>query len=113
MISVKKQPAVFTLYNTSDIDLTLYWDIPNMKRHGHHYIIGVNLGVNQNPYQEHHHGKEVFNTNTGRAMFEQTAKERAALIHSFTKNLATKEESPIKLTVHSLDTIKHDFSENG
>lgn len=34
---------LFGLYNPGDVDLTLYWDIPNMKRHGHHYIIGINL----------------------------------------------------------------------
>ncbi|CAO3630125.1 unnamed protein product [Cunninghamella blakesleeana] len=113
MVSAKKQPDVFTLYNTSDIDLTLYWDIPNMKKHGHHYIIGVNLGVVQNPYQEHYNGKRVSNANSGRSLFEQTAKEKAALVNSLTKNLATKEESPIKLTVHSLDAVKHDFNENG
>ena len=39
----------FGLYNTGDVDLTLYWDIPNMKRHGHHYIIGINLSGNTSP----------------------------------------------------------------
>ncbi|KAI9315655.1 ER-golgi trafficking TRAPP I complex 85 kDa subunit-domain-containing protein [Dichotomocladium elegans] len=31
------------LYNAGDLDLTLYWDIPSMNRHGHHYIIGISL----------------------------------------------------------------------
>lgn len=31
------------LYLPGDMDLTLYWAVPNMSRHGHHYIIGINL----------------------------------------------------------------------
>lgn len=39
----------FALYSPGDVDLSLYWDIPNMKRHGHHYIIGINLTENTLP----------------------------------------------------------------
>ncbi|ORZ00797.1 ER-golgi trafficking TRAPP I complex 85 kDa subunit-domain-containing protein [Syncephalastrum racemosum] len=31
------------LYLPGDMDLTLYWAVPNMSRRGHHYIIGINL----------------------------------------------------------------------
>ncbi|KAI9015853.1 hypothetical protein CLU79DRAFT_335245 [Phycomyces nitens] len=109
-ISPEKYSAMFTLYNSSDVDLTIYWNIPNMKRHGHHYIIGVNLGIVQNPFQ----GQVTASKgNSGRTMFEQTAKERATLLSSLTKNKILKDESPIKLMVKANDAVHHDFEEEG
>ncbi|KAL0095278.1 hypothetical protein F4703DRAFT_1063520 [Phycomyces blakesleeanus] len=109
-ISPEKYDTMFTLYNSSDVDLTIYWNIPNMKRHGHHYIIGVNLGIVQNPFQ----GQVTSSKgNSGRTMFEQTAKERATLLSSLTKNKVLKDESPVKLMVKTNDTINHDFEDEG
>ncbi|KAI8641827.1 ER-golgi trafficking TRAPP I complex 85 kDa subunit-domain-containing protein [Parasitella parasitica] len=105
-----KYNHLFTLYKTGDVDLTLYWDIPQMKRHGHHYIIGVNLGVMQNPFQGNLSelaGRE------SRSLFEATAKERALLVNSLTRNRALKDESPIKLKVSSPDQTTHDFDKEG
>jgi hypothetical protein len=109
-ISVDTYPTLFTLYNTGDIDLALYWDIPQMKRHGHHYIIGVNLGVQQNPYQG---ASDLLKQGTNRTMFEATAKERAILIQSLTRNRIIKDESPIKLMVETPDKTAHDFEKEG
>lgn len=109
-ISRDKYGHLFTLYNSGDVDLTLYWDIPQMKRHGHHYIIGVNLGVQQNPFQGNSSdlvGKE------SRSLFEATAKERALLVSSLTRNRALKDESPIKLKISSPDQQAHDFDKEG
>ncbi|KAL7316394.1 hypothetical protein PS15m_005491 [Mucor circinelloides] len=109
-ISKEKYSHLFTLYNSGDVDLTLYWDIPQMKRHGHHYIIGVNLGVQQNPFQGNFSdlaGKE------SRSLFEATAKERALLVSSLTRNRALKDESPIKLKISSPDQQAHDFDKEG
>lgn len=109
-ISKEKYSHLFTLYNSGDVDLTLYWDIPQMKRHGHHYIIGVNLGVQQNPFQGNSSdlaGKE------SRSLFEATAKERALLVSSLTRNRALKDESPIKLKISSPDQQAHDFDKEG
>lgn len=107
-ISLDNYPKLFTLYNTGDIDLSLYWDIPEMKRHGHHYIIGVNLGVQQNPFQG-----DLVKQGTNRTMFEATAKERAILIQSLTRNRVIKDESPIKLMVDTPDQTAHDFEKEG
>jgi hypothetical protein len=102
------------LYNSGDVDLTLYWNIPQLKRHGHHYIIGVNLGVQQNPYQHSHQllaNQAV--TQPTRSLFEATAKERALLVSSLTRNRMLKDESPIKLIVETVDTQAHDFDQQG
>ena len=107
-ISPERYPQLFTLYNSGDVDLTLYWDIPQMKRHGHHYIIGVNLGVQQNPFQG-----TLNVSGKGRTMFEATAKERVLLVNSLTRNRTLKDESPIKLMVSCPDKQTHDFNTQG
>jgi hypothetical protein len=109
-ISKEKYSNLFTLYNSEDVDLTIYWNIPQMKRQGHHYIIGVNLGIQQNPFQGN--SSEVMNQQS-RTMFEATAKERAALINSFTRNRAIKDESPVKILVSAPDKKSHDFEKEG
>jgi hypothetical protein len=109
-ISEERYSRLFTLYNSGDVDLTLYWDIPQMKRHGHHYIIGVNLGVQQNPFQG---TTDLIGKANGRTMFEATAKERTVLVNSLTRNRALKDESPIKLMVSCADKQSHDFEKEG
>lgn len=108
-ISEERYRKLFTLYNSGDVDLTIYWNIPQMKRHGHHYIIGVNLGVQQNPFQ----GTAADLESKNRTMFEQTAKERTLLVNSLTRNRTLKDESPIKLMVHCPDKQAHDFDKEG
>ncbi|KAI8076416.1 ER-golgi trafficking TRAPP I complex 85 kDa subunit-domain-containing protein [Gilbertella persicaria] len=110
-ISQERYGRLFTLYNSGDIDLALYWDIPKMKRHGHHYIIGVNLGVQQNPFQGTH--ADLTAKTTNRTMFEATAKERTLLVNSLTRNRHLKDESPIKLMISSPDRQVHDFEKEG
>lgn len=110
-ISQERYAKLFTLYTSGDVDLTLYWDIPQMKRHGHHYIIGVNLGVQQNPFQGT--TDPAANKTSSRTMFEATAKERTLLVNSLTRNRALKDESPIKLMVSCPDKQAHDFDKEG
>jgi hypothetical protein len=113
-ITSKQQKTTFTMYETNDIDLSLYWEIPKRVdsavpiRRGHHYIIGINLAVPQNPFQ----GK-LLSKPTPRVMFEATAKERLQLVNSLTRNRAFKDESPVKIMVKCHDYHKHDFSEEG
>ncbi|CAO3683651.1 unnamed protein product [Rhizopus stolonifer] len=109
-ISKDKYNSLFTLYNSGDVDLTIYWNIPQMNRQGHHYIIGVNLGIQQNPFQGN--SAEVINQKS-RTMFEATAKERTALVNSLTRNRAIKDESPIKILVSAPDKRAHDFEKEG
>lgn len=109
-ISEERYSTLFTLFNSGDVDLTLYWNIPQMKRHGHHYIIGVNLGVQQNPFQG---TTDLVGKQNTRTMFEATVKERALLVNSLTRNRALKDESPIKLMVSTNDKHVHDFDKEG
>ncbi|CAG8595408.1 16304_t:CDS:10, partial [Acaulospora morrowiae] len=104
VIPSKKYPSIFTLYNTNDVDLALYWNIPTLLRQGHHYIIGINLGVQQNPFQSPN-----ILASSNRALFEQTVRERAALVNSLLKNKNFKDESPLKLIIQCADTLEHDF----
>ncbi|GAB5587594.1 hypothetical protein Unana1_02494 [Umbelopsis nana] len=113
-IAPKQQKSTFALYETNDIDLSLFWEIPKRVdsavplRRGHHYIIGINLAVPQNPFQ----GK-LLSKVAPRVMFEATAKERLQLVNNLTRNRAFKDESPVKIMVKCHDYYKHDFAEEG
>ncbi|CAG8680954.1 5916_t:CDS:2, partial [Dentiscutata heterogama] len=84
--------------------LSLYWNIPTLSRQGHHYIIGINLGVQQNPFLS----QNVASIQS-KALFEQTIRERNALINSLLKNKNFKDESPLKLVTQCADVYEHDF----
>lgn len=112
-ITASQQKTTFALYETNDIDLSLFWEIPKRAdspaptRRGHHYIIGISLAVPQNPFQ----GK--LSKIAPRVMFEATAKERLQLVNNLTRNRAFKDESPVKIMVKSGDYHKHDFTQEG
>jgi len=80
----------------------------NLPRKGHHYIIGINLGVQQSPVR----GKDILIA-PSRALYEQTVKERTALINGLLKNKHFKDENPLKLTVTCNDVYEHEFSDIG
>ncbi|CAG8490645.1 13824_t:CDS:10 [Cetraspora pellucida] len=104
VIPASKHRTLFPLYNTNDVDLSLYWNIPTLSRQGHHYIIGINLGVQQNPFRS-----QNITAIQGRALFEQTVRERNALINSLLKNKNFKDENPLKLIIQCADVYEHDF----
>lgn len=84
-----------------------------MNRRGHHYIIGINLGVQQNPFQpldpndELEEGSEE---TARRALYEQTMRDQAALVQALTMNPHFRDESPVKISMRSEDSIQHPFS---
>ncbi|KAF9320941.1 Trafficking protein particle complex 8 [Podila horticola] len=104
---------LFSVYGSNDIDLALFWNIPKMNRRGHHYIIGINLGVQQNPFQpldpndELEEGSEE---TARRALYEQTMRDQAALVQALTMNPHFRDESPVKISMRSEDSIQHPFS---
>ncbi|KAF9957135.1 Trafficking protein particle complex 8 [Modicella reniformis] len=130
---------LFSVYGINDIDLALFWNIPKMNRRGHHYIIGINLSVQQNPFQpidsalsfssgapdgegndgdRNRNGKGDDNDEdeeemetARRALFEQTMRDRAALVKALTMNPQFRDESPVKISMRSEDAIQHDFSQ--
>ncbi|KAF9896096.1 hypothetical protein BX616_008149, partial [Lobosporangium transversale] len=100
---------LFTVYGSNDIDLALFWNIPKMNRRGHHFIIGINLAVQQNPFQPIDpvddltfdadgnivEGAEAEATETARrALYEQTMRDQAALVQALTMNPHFKDDSP-------------------
>ncbi|KAF9350587.1 Trafficking protein particle complex 8 [Mortierella sp. NVP85] len=128
---------LFSVYGTNDIDLALFWNIPKLNRRGHHYIIGINLSVQQNPFQpitadsissgvldnenedgengedgeDDEDGEKTEKTEKARrALFEQTLRDRAALVQALTVNPQFRDESPVKISMRSEDAIRHDFS---
>jgi hypothetical protein len=108
---------LFSVYGSNDIDLALFWNIPKMNRRGHHYIVGINLGVQQNPFQPIDPADELDmdggeETETARrALYEQTMRDQAALVKALTMNPHFRDESPVKISIRSADMVQHDFSQ--
>ena len=54
-LSSEKLSSLFTLYFSDDVDLSLFWSMPNadgvVERKGHQYIMGINLSL-QSPLYE-------------------------------------------------------------
>ncbi|KAF9431013.1 Trafficking protein particle complex 8 [Podila epigama] len=104
---------LFSMYGSNDIDLALFWNIPKMNRRGHHYIIGINLGVQQNPFQPLDPSDELEDgteETARRALYEQTMRDQAALVQALTMNPHFRDESPVKISIRSKDSLRHDFS---
>lgn len=110
---------LFSVYGTNDIDLALFWSIPKLNRRGHHYIIGINLGVQQNPYQPvpavsygtaadgEDGDDDEEKVAASRALYEQTMRDQVALVNALTNNPHFRDESPVKISLRSADEIKH------
>lgn len=108
---------LFSVYGSNDIDLALFWNIPKMNRRGHHYIIGINLGVQQNPFQpidpaDDLDGEGGETETARRALYEQTMRDQAALVHALTTNPQFRDDSPVKIWIRSKDVVHHDFSQS-
>ncbi|KAF9116328.1 Trafficking protein particle complex 8 [Mortierella sp. AM989] len=107
---------LFSVYGSNDIDLALFWNIPKMNRRGHHYIIGINLGVQQNPFQpidpaDDLDGEGEETETARRALYEQTMRDQAALVQALTMNPHFRDESPVKISMRSEDCVHHDFTQ--
>ncbi|TPX70879.1 hypothetical protein SpCBS45565_g01477 [Spizellomyces sp. 'palustris'] len=102
---------LFTLYFTDDVDLSLIWETSDGTKCGHHYIMGINLGL-QAPLQGLQAGLEPLaaaaKAAAGRALFETTVREKRALITSLLKPRG-KDVSPLRVILKSELEYRHDF----
>jgi hypothetical protein len=94
----------FTLYTVDDLDLAVFWSIPDTKQHGNHYTLGMNLGVQQAPLQPE---KVVA---MGRSLFAQTEREKMALLNQLVRNRHLRDDALIKVTLVAPDRYTHDFA---
>ncbi len=114
VLKKKQLQQLFSLYFTDDIDLTIFWSSPSspVKKQGHHYIMGMHLGL-QAPLQQLLHAKlsEGKATRiTTKALFAQTVKEQKLLMQSLLK-VKGKESSPVRLVMRSVHAVVHDFKD--
>jgi hypothetical protein len=87
------------------LDIIALWYLPDGQHVGQHYIIGINLGPQQLPV-----GASSKTLNLGRSLFEQTEREKTALISSIFRNRHIKEETPVKIILHASDSVLHEFN---
>lgn len=103
---------IFGLYQADDIDISLFWQLPDLGRSGNHFILGINLAPSCSPLQTSSISSQAMNR--GAALFEQTNREKVALLNSIVKNRHIPDEPHLKyfLTIPNIqkDSITHDFA---
>ncbi|KAJ3330649.1 Trafficking protein particle complex 8 [Blyttiomyces sp. JEL0837] len=109
---------IFTLYYTDDVDIALLWEAPGLTpdsppRQGHHYIIGINLGL-QSPLQlqARLNRNAILSMAPTRSLYAATHREKKALVDSLFKS-KVKDISPIRLVVKAESEYIHDFATQG
>ncbi|KAI8855195.1 ER-golgi trafficking TRAPP I complex 85 kDa subunit-domain-containing protein [Chytridium lagenaria] len=113
-ISPEKLKSLFTLYFTDDVDIALFWEAPASgnatSRLGHHYIIGINLGL-QSPLQLHTRFAKSANAILAnqKSLYAATLREKKELLNSLLRP-KQKDVSPVRFLLSSLDYFVHDFN---
>jgi hypothetical protein len=103
-IASEKLHRIFSAYQLDDLDLATFWSLNGTDRCGHHYIIGIHLGVHQPPLLPQDQTKAL-----ARSLYEQTEREKMVLVKSILRNKHMRDESPIKVMLKAVETVQHDF----
>ncbi|KXN68172.1 hypothetical protein CONCODRAFT_19144 [Conidiobolus coronatus NRRL 28638] len=124
-ISNTQRDSIFPLFMSNDIDMSLHWEVKNTgtdtktQRRGHHFIIGINFSIPQNPLLDIVPIKSNSNLANSksipqqqkaiRALFESTAIEKSNLIQHLLNYQKFKNELNIKILSTCSDKIKQNF----
>jgi len=115
-IPKKDIPNLFTLYQTDDVDLLLFWENVNNKTRCYQFIPGINLGIQQSPLQYSEkfrdNASKSVNMITTKALFSQTAQKKKELLNSLLKNKNIRDNSPLRVNIKSKNIIYHNFSQS-
>jgi len=115
-IPKKDLPDLFTLFQTDDVDLLIFWDNNHTKNTSYQFIPGINLGIQQSPLQysmkfKDNASKSV-NMINSKALFSQTAQKKKELLNSLLNNKTIRDTSPLRVNIKSKNIIYHDFSQS-
>jgi len=115
-IPKKDLPDLFTLYQTDDVDLLIFWENANTKVKSYQFIPGINLGIQQSPLQysmkfKDNASKSV-NMITSKALFSQTAQKKKELLNSLLNNKNIRDCSPLRVNLKSKNIVYHNFSQS-
>ena len=100
-------PSIFPLYNPSNVDIVVFWELPAQKRAGHILLQGPTLGA-------HHAGlREIIdaaeNMKVKRSMYAETQREREAILHAVKNCEWNVETDPMLVLVKDGTVVEHDF----
>ncbi|KAM5531871.1 hypothetical protein V8D89_014425 [Ganoderma adspersum] len=99
--------SIFPLYNPSNVDIVVFWELPAQKRAGHILLQGPTLGA-------HHAGlREIIdaaeNMKVKRSMYAETQREREAILHAVKNCEWNVETDPMLVLVKDGTVVEHDF----
>ena len=106
-IPTRLHRSIFPLYNPSNVDLVVFWELPSQKRAGHILLQGPTLGAQHAPLREIIDAAE--NMKVKRSMYAETQRERAAILHAVKNSDWNRETDPILVFVKDGTVVEHDF----
>eukprot|EP00158_Paraphelidium_tribonemae_P008436 Partr_v1_DN28579_c0_g1_i2_m72538 putative trafficking protein particle complex len=109
-IPSSKMHNIFPLYNSNDVDLIVYWQIPSTDRFGQHHVVGMNVGLQQQAIPPSWNLKKQIQLHPGRSLFARTEHEKNALIRSILQNRhVPKARAPVCVHMKCQDRFTIDF----
>ncbi|ORX86207.1 hypothetical protein BCR32DRAFT_265161 [Anaeromyces robustus] len=115
-IPKKDLPDLFTLFQTDDVDLLIFWENNHTKNISYQFIPGINLGIQQSPLQYSikfkDNASKSINMINSKALFSQTAQKKKELLNSLLNNKTIRDTSPLRVNIKSKNIIYHNFSQS-
>ncbi|KAJ3312283.1 hypothetical protein HDU93_005050 [Gonapodya sp. JEL0774] len=128
-LTAEQVSRIFTNFTTDDLDFCLHWvseptstlgssivDISGQEPtvQGMHFIIGINLSVQQSPISPHSKFRTEATEATARVMYAETARLNQLLKDSLLKNKNHKDISPVRVILKAKKSEwKWNFATNG
>ncbi|KAI1793952.1 ER-golgi trafficking TRAPP I complex 85 kDa subunit-domain-containing protein [Ganoderma leucocontextum] len=106
-IPTRLHGSIFPLYNPSNVDIVVFWELPAQKRAGHILLQGPTLGAHHAGLLEIIHVAEKMKVK--RSMFAETQREREAILHSVKNCEWNMETDPMLVLVKDGTVVEHNF----
>ena len=99
--------STFPLYNPSNVDIVVFWELPTQKRAGHVLLQGPTLGAHHGGLHEIIDGAE--NMKVKRSMYAETQHEREAILQAVKNCEWNMETDPMLVLAKDGTVVEHDF----
>ncbi|PWN20691.1 hypothetical protein BCV69DRAFT_312642 [Microstroma glucosiphilum] len=101
-ISPADRDRVFTLYIPDDLDVLVNWESHDGQHKGQIFLLGLTLGPNRDVVRDI--VSSLAAGAGGRSLYEETARERAALLSSLSRSYLGTEDDPLYVDIEVRET---------
>ncbi|TBU62053.1 ER-golgi trafficking TRAPP I complex 85 kDa subunit-domain-containing protein [Dichomitus squalens] len=106
-IPARLHRSIFPLYNPSNVDVVVFWELPSQRRAGHILLQGPTLGAQHAVLREIVDAAE--NMKVKRSMYSETQREREAIVQAVKNSDWNRETDPMLVFVKDGTVVEHDF----